>query len=70
MEEGKELPLEQVFEQLEETISRLESPEITLEDSFTAYNEGMKLLKKCNDTIDMVEKKVLRISEDGGTVEF
>lgn len=57
--------LEQAFEQIENTIESLEDENITLEDSFREYQKGMKLLKYCNEKIDMVEKKVLKINEDG-----
>lgn len=72
MEEGTEqgLTLEESFEVLEEMIGRLESEEITLEESFQVYQKGMEILKQCNETIDRVEKKVLRINEDGQTDEF
>ena len=71
-EQGQEetLSLEEAFEQIEEVISHLETEEITLEQSFQEYNRGMQLLKHCNETIDRVEKKVLRINEDGGLDEF
>lgn len=70
--EGKQqtLSLEEAFAQLEEVIAHLETEEITLEESFTEYNRGMALLAKCNETIDEVEKKVLKINEDGGLDEF
>lgn len=64
------MSLEETFAKLEETITRLESEDITLEESFAAYNQGMKLLKQCNDTIDKVEKKVLKVSENGELHEF
>ena len=35
----------------------MEKSDITLEESFALYNEGMQLLKQCNETIDAVEKK-------------
>lgn len=63
--EVNKLSLEQAFEQLEDTISRLESEDITLEESFAAYKEGMELLKHCNDSIDKVEKQVLMLSAEG-----
>lgn len=69
-EEGKELSLEEAFEQIEDVISHLETEEITLEQSFQEYNRGMKLLQHCNEAIDRVEKKVLQINEDGGLDEF
>ncbi len=65
-----ETTLEENFSRLEETIARLEKEDISLEDAFNAYSEGMQLLKKCNAQIDRVEKKVLKIAEDGGLEEL
>ena len=48
----------------------LEKDDITLEQSFQEYQKGMLLVKKCNEIIDKVEKKVLVLNEDGGTDEF
>lgn len=62
--------IEETFTRIDELIARLESPEIGLEDSFQAYEEGMKLLKACNEQIDRVEKKVLVLSGDGGFDEL
>ncbi len=66
----EELSLEEAFARIEEVIAHLEAEEITLEQSFIEYNRGMKLLQHCNETIDRVEKKVLKINEDGGLDEF
>ena len=51
-------------------IGQLEDEEITLDQSFKVYKEGMELLKYCNDTLDTVEKKVLKINESGELDEF
>lgn len=69
-QELTKLTLEESFEVLEELVDRLESEDITLEESFQVYQKGMEILKCCNDKIDRVEKKVLRINEDGRTDEF
>lgn len=69
-EQKQELSLEQAFEEIEDVIGHLEMEEITLEESFREYNRGMKLLQYCNETIDRVEKRVLKINEDGGLDEF
>lgn len=68
--DSKELNLEEAFEKLEETVAALEQEDISLEESFRIYKEGMELLKKCNQAIDQVEKKVLILNEDGETHEF
>ena len=51
-ETKKEISLEESFEKLDEMLNELESPDISLEESFRVYQEGMKLLKQCNETID------------------
>ena len=61
----KKMTIEENFTKLEQTLEILESEEVSLEEAFAAYTEGMKLLKICNDQIDKVEKQVLKLSEDG-----
>ena len=51
-------------------IRNLENREISLEDSFKEYQKGMQLIKSCSETIDRVEKKMLKISENGEYSEF
>lgn len=67
---AQELTLEEQFQSLEEVVNRLEREEVSLEESFQLYYRGMELLKKCNETIDTVEKKVLMLDENGETHEF
>ena len=56
MSEKKKENLEEMFKDLEELIGKMENEEITLEQTFDLYNNGMELLKKCNLSIDEVEK--------------
>ena len=44
--ETKDLKLEEAFEKLEETVAALEQEDISLEESFQIYKNGMELLKK------------------------
>ena len=64
------MSLEEKFAKLEETLEKLEQDDISLEDSFAAYAQGMELLKQCNEEIDKVEKKVLILSGEGSLEEF
>ena len=70
MSEKKKENLEEMFKDLEELIGKMENEELTLEQTFDLYNNGMELLKKCNLSIDEVEKKVLVLDENGETDEF
>ena len=53
--------LETAFEQLETAISKLENEDMSLEQSFKLYTEGVKLVKYCNDEIDKVEKQMIEL---------
>ena len=53
---GEELTLEECFSGLEEIIEKMQDTEVSLEDSFALYEQGMKMLKNCNQKIDAVEK--------------
>ena len=64
------ISLEDAFAKLDLLISELEKPEQSLEASFKAFEEGMQLVKYCNDSIDRVEKKVLILGRDGELDEF
>ncbi|MCQ2540501.1 MAG: exodeoxyribonuclease VII small subunit [Acetatifactor sp.] len=65
-----EMKIEQQFERLEEIVEALEGEELSLEEAFNVYQEGMNLLKQCNDQMDQVEKKVLALSADGSLSEL
>lgn len=67
---GKEKTIERIFEELEEKVSKLEQGDISIEEAFKVYSEGMKLLKTCNDKLDKVEKKVMIMNEEGELDEF
>lgn len=65
-----EQALEDIFGELDGIVEQLEQGEVSLETSFQLYHKGMELLKKCNEKIDAVEKKMLILDEDGEQHEF
>ncbi|MGN0431895.1 MAG: exodeoxyribonuclease VII small subunit [Lachnospiraceae bacterium] len=64
------MSLEENFAKLEEAVAKLEAEDISLEESFRIYKEGMELLRQCNTDIDKVEKQVLLLNESGELEEF
>ena len=64
------LTLEETFAGLEEVIQKMECGDISLEESFKLYHEGMDMLKSCNDKIDKIEKQMLILDEGGTLHEF
>ena len=69
-EVNNDLSLENKLDILEETISKMEAEEISMEESFALYKQGVVMLKECNEEIDRIEKKVLLLNESGETNEF
>ena len=66
----EEFSLEEAFEKIDEMTELLQQGGTSLEESFRIWKQGMDLLKKCSDEIDLTEKKVMQIREDGELVEF
>lgn len=68
--EEKEMTMEEAFSRLDVIVERLESGEATLEEAFSMYQKGMELLKECSGKIDKVEKKMMKLNENGDLSEF
>ena len=65
MAEEKKASLESRMQKMEEILKKMENMELTLDESFRLYREGMEQLKKCSEMIDNVEKELQIIEEDG-----
>lgn len=65
-----ERSLEELFEEAEALIGRMEEPELALEDAFAAYEQGMQIIRACNSRIDQVEQKMLVMNEEGELEPF
>jgi exodeoxyribonuclease VII small subunit len=55
---------EEALEELEKVVERLESGELSLEDSLAAFEEGIGLVKFCNQRLTEVEKKIELLVKD------
>lgn len=53
-----EKKLETALGELNEIISKMDRPDLPLEESFELYSQGIKLVEFCNDKIDKVEKEI------------
>lgn len=68
--EEKQMSIEESFRKLQEILEKMEAEDATLEQSFACYEEGMKLVRCCNEKIEQVEHKVMLLNEDGSLDEF
>lgn len=72
MAERKKMSFEESCLRLEEIISKLEDEKLPLDESVKLYEEGMKLVVKCNNELSNVERKIkiLTRGEDGQLSEI
>ena len=66
----EKMSIEESFDYLDEVIEKMEDPDITLEESFSLYEKGMKVLKEATEAVDEVEKKIKLIDDRGKTEDF
>ena len=64
--EQEQFQLEEAFDRIEALLEKLQDKDVTLEESFGLYQEGMGLLKLCNENIDHVEKQMLQLLKEMG----
>lgn len=63
-EQEKKITIEEAFEQLEGMIGQLEDSKTELLDAVNIYGDGVKLVKQCQDILDMVEKQIIVLEGD------
>lgn len=57
--------IEDAYKELDELIAHLEAGDTSLSEAFTDYKKGIKLLEKCQSTLDTIEKEVILLRENG-----
>ena len=60
--EHTELTFEQALARLEEIVRSLENGQTKLEDSLALYEEGIRLVRLCNERLDNAEQKIKLLS--------
>ena len=59
----KELSMQEAFDKLNELLAKMDSDDLSLEDNFKLYEEGLALVKVCNEKLDTIEKKIITLEE-------
>ena len=62
---------ENQMENLEKIVAELEKGELSLDESVTKFEEGIKISKECNKTLETAEKKITMLikNSNGELVE-
>mgnify|MGYP004436349695 FL=1 len=62
MSENKK-SVEESFNEIESIIAEMQKEDVTLDRSFELYNQGLTLIKECNEKLDSMEKQIKVIEE-------
>jgi exodeoxyribonuclease VII small subunit len=65
MSEQKPQKFEDGLAELEATVTKIESGELTLEDSLAAFERGVGLVKVLNERLGAVEQRIEVLTRDG-----
>ena len=65
--ETSEPSFEQILARLQQVVERLESGELPLEESLSAFEEGIHLSRLGSERLDAAERRVEELLADGST---
>jgi exodeoxyribonuclease VII small subunit len=66
------MPFEAALEQLQQTVKRLESGELSLEDALKSFEQGVRLTRICQQQLATAEQRIEILTQAGadGKVEL
>ena len=59
-----EVDFESALKELETLVSRMESGELSLDESLKAFERGIELTRKCQSSLEAAELRVLTLTKD------
>ncbi|MBP8002671.1 MAG: exodeoxyribonuclease VII small subunit [Chloroflexi bacterium] len=65
-----ELSFETALKELEATVTRMESGDLSLEESLTLYERGQQLATYCQTQLEQAALRVEQLTSDGEIVEL
>ncbi len=65
MSNKKKVTFETQLEVLERIVNSLEEGDLSLNDSLSQFEKGIKLTKECQNMLSQAEQKVMILSDDG-----
>jgi len=69
MPKSKELTFEDQLKRLEQIVTQLETKDVPLEDSLKLFEEGVRLARTCQKTLEGARQKVEILVKETGQLE-
>ena len=70
IDESSPESFESAMEQLETLVSKMESGDLSLEESLRAFEKGVNLTRFCQDQLQKAELKVQELNSKGEIIEI
>ena len=64
-----EINFEKALEELEAIVEKLESGDLSLEESLQSFEKGIKLTRQCQEQLSKVELQVQKLIEENGELK-
>ena len=61
---SEDLSFEKALDRLEETVDKLESDNLTMDEALEAYERGTALADRCQEHLEDAEVRIERLSSD------
>ncbi|KPP98552.1 MAG: exodeoxyribonuclease VII small subunit XseB [Bacteroidetes bacterium HLUCCA01] len=58
------ISFEEALQKLEAIVNKLEDGSVSLEESVSLYEEGMKLSKHCSEILEQAELRIEKVNQD------
>ena len=68
--EEKKVTFEEALNLLQNAVNKLENGEISLDEAFSMFEQGIKYAKICEEKLSLIEEKVAKIIKDGNKEDF
>tara|TARA_B100000427_G_C14952046_1_gene352882 strand:- start:52 stop:309 length:258 start_codon:yes stop_codon:yes gene_type:complete len=62
--EATKVDFESALEELENLVSKMESGELSLDDSLKAFERGIELTRTCQSTLEAAELRIQMLTKD------
>ena len=60
----KQIQFEEAFKRLEDIVNKMESGDLSLEESMTLFEEGIKLTETCKSRLEAAKQKIQLLTKD------
>ena len=67
MADEKELSIDESFRKLDQIIDRMQSQDLSLEETFRLYQQGVSLVESCNQKIGKIQCDIQLIAQTSET---